>query len=111
MAVEVNKALLPFVDSRGTPHTRMAEIKEGSTRENHALALKATVTALKMLVKPCDVTIYTGNTYIKSCITNGWLEKWQQDGWVKPRWRTLSVSQGNINLWKDFYICMSFPDT
>ncbi len=91
-------ALLEFVDSKGIPHTRIAEIKEGCTK--NALALKAAVTALKMLVKPCDVTIYTGNTYIKSCITNGWLERWQQDGWVKPD----GSVPANINLWKDFYI-------
>ncbi|MCI8749737.1 MAG: hypothetical protein HFH67_18105, partial [Lachnospiraceae bacterium] len=49
---------------------------------------------------PCTVTIYTDNTYIKSCITNGWLERWQQDGWVKPD----GSVPANINLWKDFYI-------
>ena len=91
-------ALLEFVDSRGTPHTRMAEIKEGGTK--NSIALKAAVQALKMLVKPCTVSIYTDNTYIKSCVVNGWMQKWQQDGWLKPD----GSVPANINLWKDFYI-------
>lgn len=96
----VNAAsLLEFIDNKGTAHTRMAETtEEGCT--NNALALKAAVQALKMLVKPCTVTIYTDNTYIKSCVVNGWMQKWQQDGWVKPD----GSVPANINLWKDFYI-------
>lgn len=92
-------ALLEFVDSKGKPHTRMAEnMKEGGTK--NSIALKAAVTALKMLAKPCTVTIYTDNTYIKSCVVNGWMQKWQQDGWLKPD----GSVPANINLWKDFYI-------
>ncbi len=96
--VNVN-ALLEFIDNKGKPHTRMAETAEkGGT--NNALALKAAVQALKMLVKPCTVTIYTDNTYIKSCVVNGWMQKWQQDGWVKPD----GSVPANTDLWKDFYI-------
>ena len=96
----VNAAsLLEFIDNRGTVHTRMAETTEKSGTKN-SIALKAAVQALKMLVKPCTVTIYTDNTYIKSCVANGWLERWQQGGWVKPD----GSVPANINLWKDFYI-------
>lgn len=92
-------SLLEFVDSKGIPHTRTAEVaQEGGTK--NTIALKAAVQALKMLVKPCTVTIYTDNTYIKSCVTNGWLEKWRQGGWAKPD----GSAPANINLWKDFYI-------
>ncbi|MDE6615804.1 MAG: hypothetical protein K2K35_04500 [Lachnospiraceae bacterium] len=92
-------SLLEFVDSKGKPHTRMAETtEEGGTK--NALALKAAVQALKMLVKPCTVTIYTDNTYIKSCVVNGWMQKWQQDCWVKPD----GSVPANTDLWKDFYI-------
>ncbi len=92
-------ALLEFIDNKGKPHTRMAETtEEGGTK--NSIALKASVQALKMLVKPCTVTIYTDNTYIKSCVVNGWMQKWQQDSWVKPD----GSVPANINLWKDFYI-------
>lgn len=92
-------SLLEFIDNKGKQHTRVAETaEEGGTK--NSIALKAAVQALKMLVKPCTVTIYTDNTYIKSCITNGWMQKWKQDGWVKPD----GSVPANINLWKDFYI-------
>ena len=92
-------SLLEFIDNKGTAHTRMAEtMEEGGTK--NSIALKAAVQALKMLVKPCTVTIYTDNTYIKSCVANGWVQKWQQDGWAKPD----GSVPANINLWKDFYI-------
>lgn len=92
-------SLLEFIDSKGTVHTRTAETTEKGGTKN-SIALKAAVQALKMLVKPCTVTIYTDNTYIKSCVVNGWLEKWQQDSWAKPD----GSVPANINLWKDFYI-------
>lgn len=91
-------ALLEFTDSKGQVHTRTVKAAGDSTV--NALTLGIIVKALKLLIKPCQVTMYTGSRYIKSCITNGWLERWQQDRWVKPDGST----PANINLWKDFYI-------
>ncbi len=53
-----------------------------------------------MLVKPCEITIHTDNRYIESCISLGWLKRWQQDGWKKSGGKPLA----NLELWKDFYI-------
>lgn len=58
--------------------------------------------ALKMLVKPCEITIHTDNRYIESCISLSWLKKWQQEGWKKSGGKPLA----NSGLWKDFYISM-----
>ena len=93
-------ALLEYADSKGMVHTRTADVPEKDCTRNR-IALEVTVMALKMLVKPCEVVIHTDNRYIKSCIANGWLEKWQQDGWVKPD----GSAPANINLWRD--LCIS----
>ncbi len=90
-------ALLEFTDSRGKVHTRTVKAAGDSTV--NALTLGITVKALKLLIKPCQVTMYTGSRYIKSCVTNGWLKKWQQADWIKAD----GSLPANLDLWKEFY--------
>ena len=45
------------------------------------LELSALAKALKALKRPCKAEIYTESRYINSVLTQGWLEKWQRNGW------------------------------
>lgn len=92
-------ALLEFIDSKGTAHTRITRATGNDCTKN-SLTLQVTIMALKMLAKPCEITIHTDNRYIESCISLGWLKRWQQDGWKKAGGKPLA----NLELWKDFYI-------
>lgn len=92
-------ALLEFIDSKGTAHTRIT-MAAGKDCTKNSLVLQIASQALKMLVKPCEITIHTDNRYIESCISLGWLKRWQQDGWKKSGGKPLA----NLELWKDFYI-------
>ncbi len=94
-------ALLEYADSRGRVYTRKVDIAEKNCTRN-SLALEVIVMALKMLVKPCEVTIYTDNSYIKSCVLRGWVKRWQQDSWKKPDGET----PANLGFWKSFYLSM-----
>ena len=94
-------ALLEFIDNKGTAHTRITRAAGNDCTKN-SLTLEVTIMALEMLVKPCEVTIHTDNKYIESCVSLGWLKKWQQDGWKKAGGKPLA----NLELWKDFYISM-----
>ena len=48
---------------------------------NNRMELTAAVEALKALKRPCEVHLYTDSQYLKKAFTEGWLEKWQKNGW------------------------------
>ena len=54
----------------------------GSSRwtTNNQMELTAVVEALKVLKRPCRVTVYTDSRYVQQGITQ-WLAKWKKNGW------------------------------
>lgn len=59
--------------------------KEASSFEpdttNNRMELTAAVKALEALKEPCEVTLTTDSQYLRKAFTEGWLEKWQRNGW------------------------------
>ena len=95
------EAVLEFISQNNKAHIRKATAAVKNDTKN-ALTLKVIVTALKMLIKPCEVVLHTDNEYIKSCVALGWLETWRQQGWRKANGK----QPANMELWKGFYISM-----
>ena len=92
-------AIVEFIDVKGTAHTRQQAIRiEHDTR--NALKLKICIAAMRILLKPCNVTIYTDCDYMRNAIRFGWLEKWQQDGWKKADGKP----PANVEDWKQFFM-------
>jgi ribonuclease HI len=61
---------------------RTKEISEGFPETtNNRMELLAVISALEFLKTPCRVTIFTDSQYISKAINQGWLEKWQKNGW------------------------------
>lgn len=48
---------------------------------NNRMELTAAVRALEALNEPCDVEVVTDSQYLKKAFTDGWLAKWQRNGW------------------------------
>src|SRR5690606_23975727 len=48
---------------------------------NNRMELTAAVRALEALTEPCTVTLVTDSEYLKKAFTDGWLRKWQANGW------------------------------
>ncbi len=48
---------------------------------NNRMELTAAVAALRALKRPCEVHLYTDSQYLKKAFTEGWLERWQKNGW------------------------------
>ncbi|MBX3144664.1 MAG: ribonuclease HI [Trueperaceae bacterium] len=48
---------------------------------NNRMELTAAVKALEALKEPCSVTLMTDSEYLKRAFTDGWLDKWQRNGW------------------------------
>ena len=62
---------------------------------NNRMELTATIEALNVLKRPCDIILYTDSVYVKDGI-NKWMS-----GWKSRNWRTAAKKPvKNIELWK-----------
>lgn len=48
---------------------------------NNRMELTAALEALRALKQPCRVHLHTDSAYLHNAFTQGWLEKWQRNGW------------------------------
>ena len=48
---------------------------------NNRMELRAAVEGLSRLKEPCKVTLYTDSAYLFKAFTEGWIRKWQRNGW------------------------------
>lgn len=62
---------------------------------NNRMELSAVIHGLRSLRRPCRVKVFTDSEYVAKAFPNGWLEKWDRDGWegVKNEdlWRALRL--------------------
>lgn len=63
---------------------------------NNRMELMAVLQAVKALKEPCDVTLYTDSAYIQKAFTQGWIKKWEQNGWKTSSKQPVE----NQELWK-----------
>lgn len=77
-------------------HERSASGYEANTTNNR-MELTAAVKALSALKGRCQVRLVTDSQYLKRAFTDGWLERWQANGW-----RTASRTPvKNRDLWEE----------
>ena len=77
-------------------HRRKAAAFEAATTNNR-MELTAAVEALRALTEPCRVTLVTDSQYLKKAFSDGWLDRWQRNGW-----RTASKAPvKNRDLWEE----------
>lgn len=77
-------------------HASRASGYEANTTNNR-MELTAAVRALEALNEPCQVHLTTDSQYLKRAFTDGWLKRWQQNGW-----RTASRQPvKNRDLWEE----------
>ena len=48
---------------------------------NNRMELRAALEGLNALNEPCAVLLHTDSAYLHRAFTQGWLEKWQTNGW------------------------------
>lgn len=63
---------------------------------NNRMELTAAVEALRRLKRPCRVTVYSDSAYLVNAFEQGWLEKWQRNGWLNSRKEPVE----NRDLWE-----------
>ena len=62
------------------PHEREISGFEPHTTNNR-MELRAAVEAMSTLKEPCDVTIHTDSAYMQRAFADGWIDRWQRNGW------------------------------
>jgi ribonuclease HI len=64
---------------------------------NNRMELTAAIMALRALKYPCAVELRTDSLYLKDAFGQGWLEKWQRNGWKTSRKEPVL----NRDLWEE----------
>lgn len=83
-----------YEDSKGTIHERKIEGEQKATvNGNH---LEALIQAFGILQTPCMVTVHTESDYIAYAFKNGWVMKWEENGWKNQKGKEVR----NVGQWK-----------
>lgn len=64
---------------------------------NNRMELTAAVMALKALTRPCRVELTTDSEYLQKGFTEGWLDRWQRNGWKTASRKPVA----NADLWRE----------
>ncbi len=64
---------------------------------NNRMELTAAIMALRSLNKPCQVKLFTDSQYLRNAFEQGWLGKWQRNGWKTAGKKPVL----NVDLWKE----------
>lgn len=49
---------------------------------NNRMELMGAIRGLEALKEPCRVTVHTDSAYMVRAFSEGWLKKWQKNGWM-----------------------------
>ena len=52
---------------------------------NNRMELTAVIEGLSKLKEPCTVTVYSDSKYLIDAITQGWVLRWKQNGWMRNK--------------------------
>ena len=63
---------------------------------NNRMEVLAVIRGLEALKEPCRVNLYSDSKYVVDAIEKGWVEKWQQNNWM----RTKKEQASNVDLWE-----------
>lgn len=63
---------------------------------NNRMEMMAAIKALEALKEPCRVDLYSDSAYLVNAMNQGWLKRWQKNGWKTTSKKPVE----NIDLWK-----------
>lgn len=64
---------------------------------NNRMELTGVIEGLKMIKRPCQITLYSDSKYVVDAIQKGWAEKWKSAGQLD----TLIPTRKNADLWNE----------
>jgi ribonuclease HI len=83
------------------------EIKKGfRNTTNNIMELTSVIDALSMLKESCKVKIYSDSAYVVNGFAQGWVKKWQKNGWVTSNKEPVK----NKELWEKLVSLTNYHD-
>lgn len=74
------------------------EISQGyQLTTNNRMELKAVIEALRTVEDPSEITVYTDSRYIADSFNQGWVERWEETGWIRKGGKRVP----NADLWRE----------
>lgn len=73
----------------------LCDSEENTT--NNRMEMMAAIKGLQALNKPCKVDLYSDSAYLVNAFNNGWIKKWQSNGWLTSKKKPVE----NQDLWKE----------
>ncbi|KYH30815.1 ribonuclease HI [Neomoorella mulderi] len=64
---------------------------------NQRMEITAAIAALKALKEPCRVRLYSDSAYLVNAFRQGWLDRWQKNGWQTAKKEPVE----NQDLWRE----------
>ncbi len=52
---------------------------------NNRMEVQAAIEALRALKQPCRVKLYTDSEYLVKAMTEGWVQRWKAQGWMRNK--------------------------
>ena len=91
-------AILIYGDTR-------KEIRKGyKSTTNNIMEMTAAIEALELLKEPCSVKLYSDSAYLVNCFKQGWINKWQTNGWKTANKEPVK----NEELWRKLLALTNF---
>ena len=69
---------------------------------NNRMEILAVIVGLEALLEPCNVEVYSDSKYVVDAINQGWVYKWEANGWR----RTSKEPALNVDLWERLLVLM-----
>ena len=63
---------------------------------NNRMEITAAIIGLEQLKEPCKVTLYTDSQYLVQSMTEGWVQRWRANNWMRNK----KEYARNVDLWK-----------
>lgn len=64
---------------------------------NNRMELTAALRALQALKRSCEVEVFTDSMYLRNAFEEGWLAKWERNGWRTADKKSVQ----NVDLWRE----------
>lgn len=88
---------LEFTDTKGKVHMREISGERAASKQSNIL--EALIESLKVLNKPCMLSIYSAEDYLVAAFQNGWVNDWANHDWKNKKGHEVRNSSQWQQVW------------
>lgn len=88
---------MEFTDTKGKVHMREISGERAASKQSNIL--EALIESLKVLNKPCMLSIYSAEDYLVAAFQNGWVNDWANHDWKNKKGHEVRNSSQWQQVW------------